>query len=286
MPCLLLVAALTGCGRKTGVDPHLDQAYPDKLSGWNLFKAALTPNEGVITYDVNTPLFSDYAHKRRTVWMPPGKQAQYRANGPLDFPAGTILTKTFSYPQRDGTEQFIETRLLVRQASGWIDLVYLWNRDQTDATLETAPAPVPVRWVDGAGRERSTEYVIPNVNQCTACHPNGEPLGPVARNLRLEQWTHAGYLAGAPAQTPRPVVWDDPGTGTLDERARAYLDVNCNSCHREGTRAKPLDLRNRSEFAARMESLDPKKAMPAIGRTVVHAEGVRLIREWVDGDTK
>src|SRR5690606_39301242 len=31
-------------------------------------------------------------------------------------------------------------------------------------------------------------------------------------------------------------VWDDPSSGSLDDRARVYLDVNCGHCHRrEGT---------------------------------------------------
>ena len=31
---------------------------------------SLRLNDGVVPYDLNTPLFSDYAHKLRTVWMP------------------------------------------------------------------------------------------------------------------------------------------------------------------------------------------------------------------------
>lgn len=275
--CLLLAA----CGRDTGVDPHLDKAYPAKLSEWRLFKSQLEPNGGVVAYDVATPLFSDYANKHRTVWMPAGQQAGYRSDGVFAFPAGTILSKTFSFSQKDGIERLIETRLLVRQRAGWIALVYVWNREQTEAFLETAPEPVPVRWVDAAGVEHSTTYEIPNVNQCAVCHDQGAPLGPTARNVRIEEWTAAGYLGGAPAAAVRPVVWNDPATGSLDQRARAYLDVNCSSCHREGRKSKPLDFeRGRAEMVRRMESLDFEKGMPNLARTVVHREGVALIREW------
>jgi hypothetical protein len=279
----VFLVLLAACGRRDdgGVKPHLDEAYPTKLSEWRLFTTRLEPNAGVAVYDVATPLFSDYSTKYRTVWMPAGEQAGYRADGVFEFPVGTVLSKTFSFPQKDGTERLIETRLLVRQRPGWIALVYVWNREQTEAVLETAPEPVPVRWVDEAGVERATTYEIPNVNQCTVCHERGEPLGPTGRNVRLEEWTSAGYLRGVPAVPVKPVVWNDAATGSLDQRAGAYLEVNCFSCHREGRKSKPLDVANgRAEMVRRMESLDLEKGMPNLGRTVVHAEGVALIRKW------
>jgi uncharacterized repeat protein (TIGR03806 family) len=311
---VILLFITAGCRQNTGVDPHLDRAYPDKLSEWRLFTGAppgLQPNTGVVAYEVNTPLFSDYALKRRTVWMPARSSAQYTAKGALTFPVGTILSKTFSFPQRDGSERLVETRLIVRQASGWIALEYVWNAQQTEAVLDTAPLPVRVKWADESG-EHTTDYSIPNVNQCSVCHDGGSegtvPLGVTARNLnrtvaypagtanQLAHWTEIGYLKGAPVATaaPRLSVWDDPSTGSLDERARAYLDVNCATCHRPGTRAGKSGLYlglpqeggthvgfcQASDIVRRMDSLDPEKGMPNLGHDVVHREGLALIREW------
>jgi uncharacterized repeat protein (TIGR03806 family) len=284
----ILVAA-GGCRNNGGVDPHLDRAYPDKLSDWRLFTAtrpALNPNAGVLPYQVNTPLFSDYADKFRTVWMPSGQSAEYRKDGVFAFPVGTILTKTFSFRQKDGRERLIETRLIVRQPSGWVTLPYIWNREQTEAMLDISPLPVPVEWVDAAGTERRTDYTIPNVNQCSLCHDAGAPLGLQASYLnrgdQLVQWTRAGYLKGAPdaSAAPRAAVWNDPSTGSVERRALAYLEVNCATCHRAGTRTGQLDLHKGAEILARMESLDPKKRMPTLGHTVAHREAVQLIREW------
>ncbi|PYT23053.1 MAG: hypothetical protein DMG57_33360 [Acidobacteria bacterium] len=71
-------------------------------------------------YDINTPLFSDYATKYRFIWMPPGTSATYHASKAFEFPAGAIFSKTFAYPDagRGGHQRIIETRLLVHANSG------------------------------------------------------------------------------------------------------------------------------------------------------------------------
>src|ERR1700676_1828227 len=100
---LFIVAAfavfLGGCGRE--VSPRFTGPFPKKLSAWRLFTGKgsnLTPNRGVVPYDLNTTLFSDYATKHRYVWVPPGQAAVYKPDEPFEFPKGTIFIKTFSYP--------------------------------------------------------------------------------------------------------------------------------------------------------------------------------------------
>jgi uncharacterized repeat protein (TIGR03806 family) len=232
-----------------GVHPHLHEPYPAKLSAWHLFvgrPGQLRPNQGVVRCDINTPLFSDYAPKHRFVWMPPGTSARYRQDDVFDFPVGTIFSKTFAFPvEGHRGERLVETRLLVRAASRWVGLLYVWNQPQTEATLDVETAdPVPVQFIDDAGRLHQTNYNVPNANQCKECHELREtmrPLGPRARNLnktyayaggaanQLEYWTQVGYLDGAPlsAQAPPAAVWNDASTGDAEARARAYLDTNC-----------------------------------------------------------
>ena len=50
-------------------------------------------NAGVQPYDLNTPLFSDSAHKLRTIWMPGGVSAKYAEKDSFDFPVGTVITR-------------------------------------------------------------------------------------------------------------------------------------------------------------------------------------------------
>ena len=332
---LLLSAA---CGSR-GVRPHTDEPFPARLSDWHLFTgepAELKPNTGVVPYDINTPLFSDYATKYRFVWMPPGTSATYNGTDTFDFPAGTIFAKTFAYPGAGtgGQQRIIETRLLVHAKAGWVGLPYVWNDRQTEATLDVAADPTVVHWVHPSGVHYTIDYVIPNTNQCKGCHNKSKvmtPIGPKARNLnkdftypegranQLVYWTKVGYLKGAPAaeSAQKLAVWDDPSSGTLDARARAYLEVNCAHCHNpEGpantaglylTAAQTDPMRlglckvpvsagqgsgdllfdvvqgkpQESILAHRMESTTPKVMMPELGRTLVHQEGLALIREWI-----
>ena len=228
-------------------------APPPTLDAYRLFEGPGVdhPAAGVTPYALNTPLFSDYAEKFRAVALPPGKAATYTRDGILDFPVGTTLIKTFAYPadfrRPDQNVRLIETRLLIRKRSGWAPLTYVWNADQTQATLRRAGARVPVSFLDKDGAKVSFSYAVPNQNQCKECHSLGRtltPIGPKARNLngeyayaegvenQIAHWTKAGMLKGAPppsaiAATPR---WDDPAQ-PLAQRARAYLDGNCAHCH-------------------------------------------------------
>lgn len=235
------------------LDALLAETPAQTLDAYRLFVDAggRTPNDRVTPYALNTPLFSDYAEKHRFVFLPPGKAAAYTAAGALDFPVGTTLVKTFAYPadlrRPNEKVRFLETRLLIRRADGWAALAYVWNDDQTLATLKRAGTRLDVSFVDAAGRARRVDYAVPNVNQCKECHAvAGEmsPLGPKARNLngafayaagrenQLAHWTRTGMLTGAPspATAPRTAVWDDVAD-PLAARAEAYLDANCAHCH-------------------------------------------------------
>ena len=246
MRVLLLIAALalTSC-EYIGRDVRLvlDGSYPEKLSGWRLFRGDLArqePNEGVLPYDLNTPLFSDYATKWRFVWMPKGTSAQYRGEEAFEFPQGAVLVKTFAYPGR-----ILETRILINGRAGWTALPYVWNAAQTEAVLDVAPSAVEVAYTDPSGRRMDIHYMIPNTDQCKGCHESAKrvlPIGAKARHLnkdfaypagrenQLVHWTKIGYLTGAPTPeaAPRNAAQD---AADLNARVRAYFDINCAHCH-------------------------------------------------------
>ncbi|MFZ5971748.1 MAG: SO2930 family diheme c-type cytochrome [Bacteroidota bacterium] len=223
-----------------------------RLSDYGFFSGALAdlnPAEGVLPYDLNTPLFSNYAEKARFVKVPVGKTIPYNDSIAFDFPQGTVLIKNFYYPNdfRNPAKgkRIIETRLLVHTESGWQAWPYVWNDEQTEAYYEVAGETKQVAYVDKRGKKVTTPYLVPNKNQCKGCHSrDGKmvPLGPTVRNLnghynyaqgnrnQLAFWREKGWLTDLPEVLPAMPRFDD-ATAALDLRARAYLDVNCGHCH-------------------------------------------------------
>ena len=365
----VLLAVLAACMVLAACRPasrvhFFAEGQPATLAEWGVLRIEaghLRLNDGVVPYDLNTPLFSDYAHKLRTVWMPAGTSATYQAERSFDFPVGTILSKTFYYPLPDGKAwdgksvartppsqsslqaetldlakvRLIETRLLVHRAEGWVALPYVWNDAQTQATLKRTGDLVALELVDAQGHREAADYQVPDQNQCGGCHITDNksrkllPIGPKARHLnrdfnyaggRENQLAHlvrVGYLRGVPADPPRLVDAMEAGA-PLDARARAYLDINCGHCHSatgpavtsglhldampatrlqngfckqpvaagKGTGDRLYDIEpghaDGSVLLFRMDSDDPAVMMPELGRSVVHREGVELIRQWID----
>ena len=268
---------------ETAPPPFPPEGRPELLSEWGqltIDDGELTLTAGVTPYTLNSALFSDYAEKLRTVWLPDGTSADYQPEEVFDFPIGTVITKTFHYPVATpgdltsvrkvtrssptitstldlATTRLVETRVLVHRSEGWVALPYVWNDEQTEATLERTGDIIRLTAVDD-GSDTSTEattstdfaYIVPNVNQCAGCHATNHttkvvvPIGPKARHLngdvdfgagaepQLAAWIDRGILASAPDldSIPKSTIWDDD-TATLDARARSYLDINCAHCH-------------------------------------------------------
>ncbi len=348
--CRAVVAGLIGlaaailAGAASAAPLALDDLVAGKpsrtLSSYNLFKDAgqQIPNDGLVPYALATPLFSDYAEKFRFVHVPDGQRAAYDAREVFDFPVGSIFVKTFAFPadlrEPDKDLRVLETRLLVREAKGWVAWPYVWDEDMSEARLKVIGKRIALSYTDHDGMPARLDYRVPNKNQCKGCHSvDGEIslIGPKARNLnyvyaygagpqnQLAHWTAAGLLTGAPdpADAPRVPVWGDPEDGTLDERARAYLDINCAHCHRaegpasnsglvltygettpyaRGFYKRPVaagrgatdghfviepGAPERSLLLQRMMSLEPGVAMPELARATLHAEGIALIRDYI-----
>lgn len=296
-------------------------AMPARLSEFALFwPGSAKPLETLAPYTLNTPLFSDYADKHRLLWIPAGKKAGVAADGTIEFPVGTVIVKSFGWPDFNGGHP-VETRLLIHRADGWLALPYIWDADGKDATLAVAGRRVPVSFKSPDGQAHSIRYAVPNKNQCKECHSKSgvlEPIGPKARNFVLPANFASRYFANPAALKPVMPRWDDPESGPVAARARAYLDVNCAHCHNPAGSASNSGLFLRwtddpagvnygigkrptaagrgsggMDFAIapgdpdhsfliyRMESPDPGIAMPEVGRSTVHKEGAALLRQWI-----
>ncbi len=342
------VAAACQPGTPASVGVNFGAADFDCLSlaDYRLYQDPTEPrtgaNAGGTPFDLTTPLFSDYAQKDRIVYVPPGEQATYDANGVFQFPIGTIISKTFTFshdlrdPQVKGTD-VVETRLLIRRAGGWKGRAYIWNADKTEALLALGGGAKDVEWIASDGTPKTTRYQIPNTAQCSRCHngANGdEPIGPKARLLnrdfdyggglvenQLTHWTDIGILTGAPidpSTAPRLPLWTDPNDGTVDTRARAYLETNCAHCHNPAGRARFTGLYleasrpvgsatgvckrpgsagpgaggydydivpgepDLSVMIFRMAATGPQIKMPELAKSVKHEEGTQAVAAWID----
>jgi uncharacterized repeat protein (TIGR03806 family) len=327
-------------GTPTGTGVRFEPAqvpYP-VLSTYRFFAGSMkeqAPNAGVLPYEPITALFSDYAHKFRFVWMPPGVKASYAGDHDvLDFPESSVLIKTFYYDNvlPDQDRRIIETRLLFKRSGSWYFADYVWNEEQTEAYLDMNGSITPVTFVDDGGTQRTVQYRIPSAAECQTCHKiqfDPIPIGPKPQNLnssysyadgvknQLDKWVEMGYLQpGYPSNIMTTVKWDD-ATQPLDLRVRSYLDMNCAHCHADQRHCNYRPMRfafhesadlvnlgvcvepddpvapqytqivargnpNRSMMHFRLAETDETVRMPLLGRTVVHDEGLALVREWIE----
>lgn len=319
-----------------------DGKYPYKrLSTYGFFRGDvqnLEPAENVVFYQPASSLFTDYAWKSRFIYFPEGKRATLDKDQNLDFPEGTVIIKNFYYPtdfrNPEQGQRIIETRLMINGTKGWEAWPYIWNEAQTEAVLKVVGGNTEISFMDYAGEEQLIDYIIPNKNQCKSCHNKSEvmvPIGVQVKHLnheldygketqnQLAYWTRQNHLTGFNDATAHPTMINyETESLPLDQRAMAYLDINCSHCHSaEGPASTsglflsfdqkdPMKLGiNKTPVAAgngagsfmfdihpgngdesimthRMNSTEMGVAMPEIGRTSVHKEGVALIKEWIN----
>ena len=300
----------------TTLVPDVVTEFRPNLSEMNLFVGNLedlqiTPY--AFEYDLNTRLFSDYAHKQRFIALPEGTTMEFDGDGLPVFPDNTVIVKTFYYnhDERDLSlgRLIIETRLLIKINGVWETGDYKWNEAQTDAVLDLNGSTLPVTWIDNAGTTNSTNYKIPSNTDCFTCHSNNDnifPIGPKLRSMnfdingvnQLQQFINNQQLTGISSSSSVRSLpnWEDTSV-PLENRARAYLDINCAHCHIPGGTCAdqstlnfafetPLEDTNILEQTAlidyRVSFYIEGISMPFIGTTMMHTEGVQLIQDYLN----
>nr|WP_321225226.1 fibronectin type III domain-containing protein [uncultured Psychroserpens sp.] len=297
--------------------PTVITEFRPTLSELNIFVGNLEnlePTPFAFEYDLNSTLFSDYSHKQRFIVLPAGEKMIYNGDGLPLFPNNTLIAKTFYYNNNETDlsqgKHIIETRVLIKIDGLWQTGDYKWNENQTEAVLNPNSSIVPVTWIDNNGETNSIDYVIPSDNQCFTCHRTNEqkrPIGPRLRTLnfnvdgvnQLQSLIDNQLLDGlsSPSNVTILPKWDDINY-SLEDRARAYLDINCAHCHTEGGYCETQSIlrldyettfidsnileRKNSIIFRVSSSFQPGLTMPWIGTTVLHDEGVELILDYLD----
>lgn len=236
--------------------------YP-KLSDYNFFKGDIKlqiPADEMLPYEPISSLFTDYAKKKRFVYIPKNKKANYTADDEsLNLPIGSALVKTFYYDQvlPSNNARIIETRVMIRRDTGWVFAEYVWNDAQTEAYLDMSGSTTAVN-VQRNGITLAINYEIPSESNCATCHNSAEqpiPIGIKPQSLnnsylyadgvknQLTKWIEKGFLQNTvPSQILSVVDYADTSKD-INLRARSYFDINCAHCHHEDGSANYVDLR-------------------------------------------
>lgn len=289
---------------------------PELLSATGCMDAenVTQPADHLLPYNINEPFWSDGADKERFLRMPEGTSAQVDAVGNILLPVGSVVVKNFRLQNR-----LIETRLLLHQPdSGWNGYSYVWNEDESEATLLEGAFDTEV-----AGQV----WHFPSRAECAQCHTGaaGSSLGlevaqlnqPNANPNPLDEWLEHGLVGYVNNRLKSQVLPPSSDTSVdVDARARSYLHSNCSYCHRPGgTSQATMDLRftthlvnanvcnaepmqgdlgivdgrlivpgdaERSVLWQRISS-EGDKRMPPLASNKLDDVSVALIREWIDG---
>jgi hypothetical protein len=234
---IFIALCITACSDSSPV--FYDSGTPQRLSEWNLFDLSnmeFSPVEASLVFRPTNQLFTDYAHKLRTLWLPRGEQATL-VDGEFDYPVGTILSKTFYYPLNANGEPLkavdlglktlnlrdnliVETRLLVKRTDGWTAFPYVWNDEQTEAFLRVA----------GASKNISLKSDTGTLNG-RYCLQLNAPFSLDDTNLLLQTkiLQKKKWLKTLP-DIEESLSWMDESLDT-DTRALAYLNIHCGHCH-------------------------------------------------------
>lgn len=153
--------------------------FPRKLSETGLFKSVQghVVDPALISYTVNSPLWSDKAHKERFLALPGGdSQIEFTESGAWQFPEGGVLVKSFAMEREAGnpaSRQWIETRLLLIQQGEWTGYSYRWNDEQTEAVLVEsggADRTFSIRDPKAPEDRREQTWHYPSRAECMVCH--------------------------------------------------------------------------------------------------------------------
>ncbi len=210
----------------------------------------LTTVPGILPYDINLPFWSDNAVKRRWFMVPAGQQVGFERDDGWHLPIGTTFIKHFDLETVIGnpaTKRKIETRFLVMTVDGAYGLSYVWNSNQTDATLVPANGALANYLITSNSLVQTQQWTFPSRSQCLTCHTRHSEfaLGFNTRQLnkdiqcgnetvnQIDAISAAGFFTSPVTNIyllPSYASSSDTNQ-SVEFRARSYLAANCANCH-------------------------------------------------------
>jgi hypothetical protein len=251
-----------------GTVPNSDSSFdpvPAKLSLTGLYEnistKARTVTSGITAYEVNTPLWTDGAHKERFITIPVGTKVVATDTDQYVYPNKTVFIKNFMTDTvvGDTTSRIIvETRFLIVNPDSQIKITglsYRWRRDQTDADLINPDQGLREDiTVKVSGQLRGKRWIFPKQNDCYGCHKGRGVLGFITPQLnrpskanasinQLQSFLTGNILSNNPltGKTGVPFRWvgltetgltPPTGVASVQEwKVRSYFAANCSHCH-------------------------------------------------------
>jgi len=302
-----------------GVDPVPDLLSD---SGCTDAADITTPYAGLVPYDINAPFWSDAALKDRHIGLPNGQTISIGADDDWEFPAGTVLVKNFRLNGRlietrhlmrhpDGvwagyTYEWNATETeATRVRGGKIEMIdgqdWVFPDEAECLRCHTTVAGVAL---GPETAQLNRDFTYPSTGRT---HNQLETLDEIVM--------FSSPLPGDPGTLPSMPDPQDTSAETGD-RARAYLHTNCAQCHQPGGPTPvDIDLRyttllsntNACDTAPQAGGLglvNPRiiapgdalrsvllerttlrdsQGMPPLGSTIVDADGVTLLTNWING---
>jgi hypothetical protein len=191
-------------------DPTQPANAPALLSQTGIYAniQSKTLDTAAKAFEVNAPLWSDGAVKKRWIILKPGQHIPYNDTADyFDYPDSTVFVKNFSLVRAPGDTVYWETRLLIRKRDAgpepvdWYGFSYRWNAAQTDASLVPPGKGLDTVFfaTDARGRRSYKKWRFPSQGNCNSCHiGRGDPTNPAPLQYGR------GVLGFFPAQLKRP----------------------------------------------------------------------------------
>jgi mono/diheme cytochrome c family protein len=272
-------------------------APPALLSQVGAFKdlKTLEPANGLVPYEPNVSFWSDYAVKQR--WFIVAKSSDtigFNPTGNWTFPTGMVWVKNFEMEMTRGdatTRRRLETRFIVKTATGVYGITYKWRPDGSDADLVPEGGMDEVLDIKQDGIVKKQTWHYPSVSECLRCHTDvaGGVLGfntwqlngnGQSKENQIEMLAKAGYFTpGSDMPEVKKLgayAKADDTKASLEWRVRSYLGANCLQCHQPGGVVQGF-WDARPTTATDMAGL--------INGPLVSDRGDRLVKVVVPGDT-
>jgi glucose/arabinose dehydrogenase len=217
----------------------------------------LTPNPGIVEYDVNVPQWADNAITRHWFTITNvSSRMGFRATNSWQFVSSVAWIQHFELEMTNGVPESrrrIETRFLVRDAAGaGYGVTYRWN-SPTNAVLVPVEGANENLAINDGGIMRDQLWHYPAQSECVTCHnaASGRALGfntpQLNRNFlypngvtdnQIRALDNVNYFG-----PPRPTNFNllitlarsDDESWSAEYRSRSYLMANCAQCHLAGT---------------------------------------------------